>query len=202
MSEGLQTLDGKPLDLEAAEQAFNAAMAAPESEVPAPRKMTAEAKAAVKDSPRKPPKPRTASEKARTTTTSQKSDKDFTEDLQGITTGLWLTAASVPYTQAYAALVKLNQPALVAQLNQAAKNNATVRTNIEKLSSGGGGMWMLGLGVTAANMSMQALQIARDPELRKQMAEQTRADLQQFLKDNGLVAETPKVEKAPDGQPY
>jgi hypothetical protein len=188
MAEGLQTPDGKKLELEAAEQTFAAAMAAPETDVPAPRKMTAEQKQAIKDEPKRTRARTAKTEKPRTTAkASEKVDKDFTEDIAGITTGVWLTAASVPYTQAYAALIKVNQPALVASLNQGAQNNSQIRGYVEKLSTGGGGVWMLSLGVTSANMAMQALQIARDPKLRSQLAEQTKADLNAYLAENGLV---------------
>ena len=190
MSEGLMTTDGKPVPLEvvSAEREFNAAMAAPEGDVPAPRKMTAEAKEAIRTQPKRSPRARPdKTEKARVVpSASQKVDKDFTEDVQGITQGLWLTAASIPPTQAYAAIIKLNQPALVASLNQGAQNNAAVRGYVEKMSSGSGGMWMVSLGVTVANMGMQTLQLMKDPQLRRDMAAQTRQELDAFLKANGF----------------
>jgi hypothetical protein len=186
MSEGLQTPDGKAIELAAAERTFAEAMSAPETDVPAPKKMSAAQKEQVKAEPKRTRTRRTPAEKARTAPVSQKVDKDYTEDIAGITTGVWLTAASLPPTQSYAALIKLNQPALVASLNQGAQNNSTVRGYVEKLSSGSGGMWMVSLGVTTANMAMQGLQLMRSPELRKQMAEQTQAELKQYLADAGI----------------
>lgn len=184
----LKTPDGKSVDIEAAELTFAAAMAQPETDVPAPPKMTAEEKEQIKaEAPKRTRGRPGKAERARTTAApAQKTDKDFSEEISGITTGIWLTTASIPYTQAFAPVIKLNQPALVAQLNQAAQNNSQVRGYVEKLGSGGGGLWVLGLGVTCANMAMQTVQIMKDPELRRQMAEQTRQDLQDFLTANGL----------------
>ena len=186
MTEGLQTTDGKALELAAAEQSFNAAMAAPEGDVPAPRKMTPEQKETLRNEPKRTRTRTAKADKARTAPKSERVDKDFTEDLQGLTTGVWLTAASIPPTQAYAAIVKINQPALVASLNQGAQNNATVRGYVEKASSGGGGLWMVSLGVTTANMAIQAMQLMKSPDLRKQLAEQTQTELKQYLADSGI----------------
>jgi len=113
MAEGLQTPDGKKLDLEAAEKTFAEAMAQPETDVPAPRKMTAEQKKQSGMSLSAPGHAQPRLIRLGLPAKSEKVDKDFSEDIQGITTGLWLTAASIPPVQAYAALVKLNQPALV-----------------------------------------------------------------------------------------
>jgi hypothetical protein len=201
MPEGLQAPDGSAVEInvEAVEREFARSMAAPEGDIPAPPKMAAEDKERAK-APRTRAKPDKA-DKARTVPAQdQKSDKDFTEDIQGIATGVWLCAASIPPVQAYAALVKLNQPALVASLNQGAQNNAQIRGYVEKWSSGSGGLWMVSLGVTAANMGFQAMQLMRSPELRKQMAEQTRNDLKAYLADAGIkpLEETKPDEPNPD----
>src|SRR6185437_16745605 len=201
MAEGLQTTDGKKLDLEAAEQSFAQAMSSPADDVPAPKRATPEQKEQAKAPRASRSRPKAATDKARTTAKSEKVDKDFSEDIAGITTGLWLTTASIPYTQAYAAIVKLNQPALVASLNQGAQNNSQIRGYVEKLSSGGGGLWMMSLGVTSVNMAMQAMQIARDPELRKQLTEQTKADLQSYLSAAGInPIETEHADDSKDNQ--
>jgi hypothetical protein len=190
MAEGLQTPDGKSLDLEAADRKFSEAMAAPETDVPAPRKMTAEQKEAIKAEPKRTRTRTAKTDKARTTaTTSEKVDKDFTEDISNLTDGAWLVGASIPYTQPYAAVIKVNQPALIASLNSGAQNNSTLRGYIEKASSGAGGMWMVSLGVVSVNMGMQILQIAKDPELRNQLAEQTKVELTDYMKVNGLIPE-------------
>jgi hypothetical protein len=197
MAEGLETPDGTKLDLAAAEQSFNEAMAAPEGDLPGPKRMTPEQKEASKAAPKrsrptKAEKPRTAA------AVSQKVDRDFTEDVSGITTGVWLATAAFSYTQPYAAIIKLNEGALIASLNQGAQNNATVRGYVERASNGSGGMWMLGLGVTAANMGMQAMQLMKSPDLRKQLGEQTQAELKHYLEQAGIKPLETGTENAAD----
>jgi hypothetical protein len=189
MSIELKTPDGKVLDVEEGDRAFSEMMAAPATDTPAPQKMTEAQKDEIKSAPKRTRARPGKTERARTTTaaTSQKVDKDFSEDIAGLTTGLWITAASIPYTSPYAVVVKQAQPQLVHNLNAAAQNNAQVRGYVEKLGSGGGGVWAIGLSITAAQMGMSILQIARDPELRKQLGEQSRAELQQYLEQQGLV---------------
>jgi hypothetical protein len=47
-------------------------------------------------------------------------------------------------------------------------------------------MWMISLGVTVANMGMQTMQLMKDPDMRKQMAAQTKSELDAYLKTMGL----------------
>jgi hypothetical protein len=93
--------------------------------------------------------------------------------------------AALPPTQPVAAVIKYNQPQLVVALNEAAQSNSTVRNQIEKLS-GSGSIALAGLGVVVASMAMQTLQIMRDPDLRQQMAERTRADLVEYANQIGI----------------
>ena len=184
MAEGLQTADGKALDLAAAEQSFNQAMAAPAEDIPAPQKMSPEAKEAAK-APRKRSKPTSATKARAASPASQKSDKDFTEDLTGLTSMGWLLTASLPPTQPIAAIIKVNQPQLVASLNTAAQNNASIRSRIEGMS-GNGNVALAGLAVVTANMAIQTIQVMRDPDLRGRLAEQTRKDLLAYVEEAGI----------------
>jgi hypothetical protein len=190
MAEGLQTQDGKKVDVDKVEQDFARAMASDPDGTEAtdlPKKTPEpEAEKAAPKRRRRPNK----NERARTAKTApadQKSDKDFSDDLVGLTSAVWLATASVPFTQPYAAVLKLNQPQLVNSLNAAAQNNAKVRAQIEKFTSGGGGLWAMQLAVCGANMAMQSWQVMTDPQLRAQMAESTRNDLKDFLKAQGMV---------------
>jgi hypothetical protein len=184
MAEGLQTPDGTKLDLAAAEQTFNEAMAAPADDVPAPKRATPEAKEAAK-APRRRSKTATDTKARSASPASQKSDKDFTEELNGLTSVGWLVTASLPPTQAVAAIIKVNQAQLVASLNTAAQSNAAVRGQIEKFS-GSGNVALAGLAVVTANMAIQTIQVMRDPDLRGRLAEQTRSDLLEYAKQVGI----------------
>lgn len=117
---------------------------------------------------------------------SQKVDDDFTEACTGITTLGWFALAATPFTSPYAAVVDANQEQLVAALNGAAQNNARARDAIQRMTNGGGGLWAVQLSVVTANMSMQALQLLRDPELRREAAEHTQAKFKKFLHAQGV----------------
>lgn len=124
---------------------------------------------------------------------SQKVDKDFTEQLVGLTSTAWFAAASIPYTSPYATVIDANQAELVAALNGAAQNNAAIRSKIEGWSSGGGGIWAIQLAAVSTNMTLQAFQLLKDPQLRKEAAAVTNGKFRKFLKDQGVVL--------PDEQP-
>jgi hypothetical protein len=195
MAEGLQTPDGQPVNLEASEQDFARAMSAPVADVPAPPRMTPEAKAEVekaKAEPRRRGRPPKA-DRARVETPPAPSEplppKDYTEALDGALTGVWVATAGLPFTTPYAAVIAANKAALVGALNAGANQNPKVRAAVEKYTGGGGGLWQMQLAVIGAQMGMQTMQLMRDPELRKQASESTRAQLHQWLKVNGLVTE-------------
>ena len=97
--------------------------------------------------------------------------KDFSADLAAITDAVWLGASQLPVAAPYAAILKGNQAGLVSALNQAANQNATVRNYVEKISGGGNGSWMMSLGMVGVSMAMQGMQMAKDPELRRQVVE-------------------------------
>ena len=143
--------------------------------------------------PRKNPLPEDKPRTEKAPPADEKSDKDYTEACTTVTTAGWILTASVPFTSPYATVIDANQPQLVAALNAGCQNNSMMRQNVERLSSGGGGIWAVQLAVVGANMSMQALQIMRDPELRQQANEATQAKFREFLKSQGV--------KLPDDEP-
>lgn len=139
----------------------------------------------------RPPK----TEKARVKPEPVKLDpKDYTEALDGAVTGLWVATASIPYTTAYAVVLDANKQGLVSSLNAAANSNATAREYVEKYTGGGGSMWAVSLAVVGANMAMQSWQLAKDPELRKQMAEHQQGRLKDWVAAQGFQKEL----KVPD----
>jgi hypothetical protein len=195
MPEGVvNPVDGTAVDLQAAEQEFNRAMAAPPSDAPGlperPVKDPNEAKQDAKRGRGRPPKGVRATD-AKTTTPAK---ADYTEDVAGLVTGLWVATASIPYTTAYAAIISANKDGLTAAVAAGAKQNTTMRAYVEKFSGSGGGMWAVQLAVVGTNMAMQGMQLMKDPELRKQCAEQTRAEMKAFLTANGVT-------KLPDAEP-
>jgi hypothetical protein len=117
---------------------------------------------------------------------SQKSDKDFTDEVVGLTTLGWAALAATPYTSPYACVIEANQEQLCAALNAGAQNNAAIRAKIEAWSAGGGGVWMLQLGAVATNMTVQAVQLLKDPVLRSEARAHTEGKFRKFLRDQGV----------------
>ena len=122
--------------------------------------------------------------------------KDFTGDLAAVTDGLWLAGSQIPVAAPYAAVIKANQAGLVSALNQAANQNATVRNYVEKISGGGNGSWMMSLGMVGVSMAMQGMQMARDPELRKQVVEANAQAVQNYLTQISGAAQAAQTQAA------
>lgn len=204
----LVTPDGKPVgdadELRAEiNQDFSRAMAAEdpgESQAPPKReRFTTDAKGETEAPRRRRGRP-SKDEKPRTTSTppvNQKSDKDYTEALAGLTTSAWAVAASIPYTCPYAAVIDANQTQLVTALNSAAQNNAKAREAIEKFTSGGGGLWAVQLAAVGTNMTMQTLQIMKSPEIRAEAAAATQAKFRAFLRAQGVSVPDEPAPEAP-----
>jgi hypothetical protein len=199
MAEGLSVPDGTdggtPVDVQAGKADFDRMMAkaaSGESELPeiaAPPKRPVDTTDPGYTPNPKPKRGRpTKAERARTTDAPPPVSKDkplppkdFRGDLNAVGDGLWLGLSSIPVTSPYAALVHANQPGIVAAVNQGAQVNTGMRNYVEKLTSGGGNAWMLQLGLIGVNIAMQGLQLARDPELRRQLAEANTAQVQAYV---------------------
>lgn len=111
--------------------------------------------------------------------------RDYTDELSGLASALWLGLAALPPTKGYAVLVKAQTPALVPAWNTAAQQNATIRRGVEYLTASGG-TWIIGVAMASAPIAMGALALVRDPARRAELAAQTDRDLSEFLTDNGL----------------
>jgi hypothetical protein len=111
-----------------------------------------------------------------------------------------VTLAAIPFTTPYAAVVDANTDALVPALNAGCQQNPRVRAAVERWSSGAGGVWALQLAAVGVNMSVQAVQLMRDPALREQATAATRAKFRTFLQAQGVnIGEqaTAEAEHAP-----
>lgn len=186
--------NGQPVDREAVDREFSRAMASEDPgsvQPPPPRDDQSQA-----EPPKRPRGRPRKDEKSRTEQPPQlpqKVDTDYTEAVAGLTTLAWATLAGIPYTTPYAAVIDANQVQLIDALNKAAQNNAAIREQIEKLAAGGGGVWAIQLAAVGANMTIQTLQLVRDPELRKEAAAVTQKKFRAFLSAQGI--------QLPDEQP-
>jgi hypothetical protein len=200
MAEQLLGPDGQPVDLAAAEDTFNAAMAAPadgeKPDYPAPPRRDEEAPFGRKadGTPRArragPGRPR--DDKARTGSVPKAPPKgkpgapagppgDYTEVLSGFGQAVWmaLAAVPVPHTQAFAAVWQVQLDAEVAAWNTAAQQDANVRRAVERLA--GGPTWIVGVAVATAPLVGGAIALARDEKIRGELAEQTQAEFGKLI---------------------
>jgi hypothetical protein len=199
----LKTADGQELspdEIAAANQDFARMMAKPEPIVidgaepdyPAPPKKDPEAPQPSRRG--RPPKdahdkPRTAPKASAKPTGPP---KDYTGALADTATGVWVSLSAMPVTRAYAAVWKQNIPQQVSAWNQAANQNSTVRTYAEKLASGEGGVWVLGVAMAAAPLAAGFWQVFKaTPDQRAQVAEHNDQEFQAWVKVNipGLLPE-------------
>jgi hypothetical protein len=190
MPEGLQDVSGKPLDLTPAEQTerdFASAMSAPVVEPTSITPPPDHGKTMPAERPKRgrPPK---AKDGAKPQAKVAEVIKDsYTDDAAKLVGSIWAVAASVPPTQAYALVLHNAADGLAAALAEGAKVNPTIRRAV----AGGGNVgWQLQLAGVAVTMGMQAMQLMKDPALRAQCAEQTRAQLKEAMTVAGLDTQT------------
>lgn len=215
MAEELLGPDGQAVDLDAAEQQFHEAMAAPEPgeppEYPAPPRRDYGTKAdgspkLAAGRPRKDAadKPRTTGKvtpppaKAKNTGGKEQPAADYTDTLSSFGSAVWLGLAAVPvaHAQALGAVWKHQLPAQVQAWNAAAQQDPGVRRMVEKLSAGP--TWVIGVAIATAPLAGAAVAIIRDPKVRADLAAQTQAEFAEFLKSAAPEQEAaePEAEKA------
>lgn len=184
----LETSDGKPVDVASAAEdinvKFRAAMDDPGVQEQAPPKRQPAPAADAPDAPRTRRPRQTKEDKARTTAPVPVKD-DYTQDAQSFVGAVWTVTASLPPTQPYALVVEANSDALVSALAEGAKHNSTIRAFVNS----GQSSWILGLASVGLSMSMQTLQLLKDPELREQAAATTREHLKAAMGAKGLDVE-------------
>lgn len=197
MGEGLQTADGKPVDVPAAGSEedlaaqFRLAMNAPEPDgetMPAPPAKDPDAPfGRTKDGKPKrgpggrPPKESKAERPriARAADTPAGQPRDYTTDLAELADGAWFLMTVSPATHAQAALFAAHRPALVKAMNLGAQNNRQIRAMVERVT--GGGTWVAAMGMALTPFVLQsvALWSGRLPEETvKALAGATAAELE------------------------
>lgn len=197
MGEGLQTADGKPVDVPPAgsdddlNAKFKMAMNAPEPDgetMPAPPARDPDAPyGRTKDGKPKrgpggrPPKEPKAERPrvARASDTPAGQPRDYSAELAELADGAWFLMTVSPATHAQAALFNAHRPALVKALNLGAQNNRQIRTVVERIT--GGGTWVAAMGMALTPFVLQsvALWSGRLPEdTVKALAGSTAAELQ------------------------
>lgn len=121
-----------------------------------------------------------------------KGDADYSDQLGGLGTSVWLAASVVkggrllgfrlPDLRPYACAWKAQLPQQVAAWNAAAQQNATVRGYVDKFTGDGSMTWMVGVAVAAAGFAAGCAEIAKaGPEFRAQLAAANDAQVQEFV---------------------
>lgn len=133
-------------------------------------------------------------------------DGDYSSALMGFGTSVWFAASGVrgwslgkrkandgtvkplvkvPDLRPYAAVFHDQLPVQVAAWNEAAKQNATVRSYVEKLAVGDGSVsWVLGVAVASAGLIGACAELARAPQdVREQATAANDSYLQEHLGD-------------------
>ena len=128
--------------------------------------------------------------------------RDYRADLAGTAETVWMLAAMIPATQAYAALWRQCTPGMVLAWNEAAQQNARVRREIEKLSGDGSWAWVIAVGTATTPLLLGAWELMRpmkDPneaarreQAKAEMAMMTQQELRaRFMPDTPGEAEKP-----------
>ncbi len=225
MPEGLTTADGVAIDLDAAEQAFHRAMAAPEPDEPEapapPKRAPADPEAPfgrkVDGTPKRAPGGRPA--KARVTESKPvvadaKPGKgkpadtatDYTGPLGDFTSALWMVMAAAPVpndglrvkVRAQAAVLKENQPGLCQGINMMAQHNGTIRRGVEALTMGNAG-WVLPAVMAVAPFAVQSAQLWKtDPNQLTDLAKRTEDEWAESFAAMQVAMGLDKVEQLRD----
>jgi hypothetical protein len=118
--------------------------------------------------------------------------KDYTAALADTATGVWIATSPIPFLKPYAALWKATSPGMVKAWNSAAQQNGTVRSYADKLASGEGGVWILGVAMASVPFVAGAWDLFKaTPEQRAQVASHNDAEFTEWIKVNvpGMIPE-------------
>ena len=113
---------------------------------------------------------------------------DYSDDIGAALTMVWMGMASIPWTRAHAAIVRIQTPQLVPAWNAAAQQNATIRRYVLKLSGEGSWAWVLPVTITTVPLVLGMWQVTRDPELRAQLAARTEQEFAAFIAEQAAAA--------------
>jgi hypothetical protein len=182
----LVTADGQQIDVDAGNIEFARAMRAPEPDEPTakapPRKPPADPDAP-KPKRGRPPKdaqPRTTAAKP----SAPLAAKDYSPALQELAVGAWVCASAVKPLKAHAALWRATSAPMVDAWNVAANKNAVVRQKVEKLTTGEGGTWILGVAMASIPFAFGALELLRDKDKRAELAQANDAEFDKWIRVN------------------
>lgn len=207
--ETLSTGDGQKIDVNESEVAFARAMAAPgpdEAEAPAPpRRAPADPEAphgrTQDGKPKKgpggrPPKPRTqeaprssqGSSKGKDAKGTDKPAVDLTQPVVEFCEGLWMLGSMVPIpsenlrvkTRLQAHVLRANEQQVATAVNMMAQNNSTIRSGVEKLTTGNAG-WVLPACMALVPFAVQSAGLWKAPvsEEMKQAADAVEGQFRQ-----------------------
>lgn len=183
----LRTTDGQPIDLGKAEELANAKQEFAQAMAEPPKSATTEL-------PRKSAEAKKPAAKTRArTTTKAKTDepakpleaRDYTESLGQLATGVWVSSSAIPVTKPYAYLWKQTAPGMVQAWNVAANQNAAVRSKVDKLASGEGGIWVLGVAMATVPFVAGCWEIFKaSPADRQKIAAANDSDFEAWVRVN------------------
>lgn len=127
---------------------------------------------------------------------------DYSDQIGGALTMVWMGMAGVPWTRAHAAVLRNSTPSLVPAWNSAAQQNATVRRYVLKLSGEGSWAWVIPVTIATTPLVMAMWQVTRDPELRATLAAQTEKEFTAFITEQARAAgmDIPDQDAAPPAQ--
>jgi hypothetical protein len=110
--------------------------------------------------------------------------KDYTEDLIGAGTLLWLGLAAAGPTKPTAALFRAQLPELAPAWNTAAQHNPQIRRFVETYLAGDGSWaWVIPVTMATVPLITGSVVLLRDRELRGKAAAQTEKDLAAYLEE-------------------
>lgn len=123
---------------------------------------------------------------------AKSSGADYTDDLLGLGTAVWLGVSSMkgaalgpvrlPDCRPYAAVWKQTLPQMAAVWNTAAQQNDQVRGAVEKFTGDGSMTWIVGVAVVSAGLVSSCVELAKSPpEVRANATAANDAQLQAYV---------------------
>lgn len=178
---------GPGVDPAATEREFSRALASPDpSGTPGPPRVEEGAEGDAPKRRRGRPRKDPADRARVTSAPPPAADVDYTEAAAGLVTLGWATVAAIPYTTAFAAVIDANAEQLTGALANGARHNPKIAAALAKAAAGGGGVYAIQLAAVGVNMTMQCLEIVRDPETRRAATEATQRKFKLFLAAQGI----------------
>ncbi|HWG26111.1 hypothetical protein [Actinospica sp.] len=142
--------------------------------------------------PKAEDKPRVTSAPAVKAAGAKAAAADYTDDLLGLGTAVWLGISSMkggalgpvrlPDCRPYAAVWKQTLPQMAAVWNTAAQQNDQVRSAVEKFTGEGTMTWVVGVAVVSAGFVSSCVELAKaPPEVRANATAANDAQLQAYV---------------------